>query len=90
MHSATLAEWLELLADAEFTVESVELIRKTHELGAWIGRAHAHEGTVRDAWDNAPADIKRQYDVVEDASGAVVSYSDDKAMILAVKPLATQ
>lgn len=89
VRSATLAQWVALLHEAEFTVESVELFRKTHELGAWIGRAGANEATVRAAWNAAPPEARDAFETEHGADGTLVSYSDDKAVIYATKPLAT-
>lgn len=89
VRTATIEEWLALLADAEFTVERVEVFRKTHELTQWIGRAQASEADVRAAWQGTGPEIRATYDVLLDDAGDVVSYSDDKALIYAVKPLAT-
>ncbi len=89
VHSGTLREWVALLEEAEFSVEHVELFRKTHELTDWIARADADEQTVRAAWNDAPADVRDAFDVELGANGQVVSYSDDKALILATKPLPT-
>lgn len=89
VHSATLREWLALLEDAEFSVEHVELFRKTHELTDWIARADADAQTVRAAWNDAPPDVRDVFDMELDADGGVVSYSDDKALILATRPLPT-
>ena len=85
-----LAEWVALLQDAEFTVESVELFRKTHELTQWIGRSGANEAEVRDAWNAAPVEARDAFETEHDPeTNAIVSYSDDKALIYATKPLAT-
>lgn len=89
VHSATEREWLDLLAGAEFEVVSVELFRKEHELAQWIGRANAVAAEVRAAWANAPESAKELYDVKYNSDGSVYSYSDDKAVILARKPLST-
>ena len=89
VRSATEAEWLALLADAEFEVVSIELYRKEHELEQWIGRANANADDVRAAWANAAPATKEFYDLVYNADGSVYSYSDDKAVILARKPLST-
>ena len=89
VHSATEAEWLGLLADAEFEVVSVEIYRKEHELAQWIGRANANADEVRSAWANASDDAKRLYDLTYNPDGSVHSYSDDKAVILARKPVGT-
>ena len=91
-----LTEWVaftgadEALQDAEFTVESVELFRKTHELTQWIGRSGANEATVRAAWNAAPVEARDDFETEHDPeTNAVLSYSDDKALIYATKPLAT-
>ncbi len=89
VRSATEAEWLALLADAEFEVVSVELYRKEHELEQWIGRANANAAEVRSAWENASAATKASFDVKYNPDGSVYSYSDDKAVIFARKPLST-
>lgn len=89
VHSATEVEWLALLADAEFEVVSVELFRKEHELEQWIGRANASADEVRAAWANASDSAKQFYDLKYNPDGSVYSYSDDKAVILARKPLST-
>lgn len=89
VHSATEAEWLALLADAEFEVVSIELYRKEHELEQWIGRANANAADVRSAWANAAPEAKEFYDLTYNADGSVYSYSDDKAVILARKPFST-
>jgi ubiquinone/menaquinone biosynthesis C-methylase UbiE len=89
VHSATEAEWLGLLADAEFEVVSVEIFRKEHELEQWIGRANANAEQVRSAWANASDDAKQFYDLTYNPDGSVYSYSDDKAVILARKPMST-
>ena len=89
VHSATEAEWLALLAGAEFEVVSVELYRKEHELGQWIGRANANAAQVYGAWASAPQEAKTLYDLKYNPDGSVHSYSDDKAVILARKPLST-
>jgi ubiquinone/menaquinone biosynthesis C-methylase UbiE len=88
VHSATQQEWLDLLADAEFTVVTTELFRKEHELSQWIGRANANGETVRNAWETAPPDAKTAFDLTYKDDGSVHSYSDDKVVILATKPLA--
>ncbi len=89
VHSGTLREWVALLEGAEFSVEHVELFRKTHELTDWIARADADEQTVRAAWNDAPPEVRDAFDVELDGNSHVVSYSDDKALILATKPLPT-
>lgn len=89
VHSATEAEWLALLADAEFEVVSVELFRKEHELEQWIGRANANGDAVRAAWASASPAAKEFYELTYNPDGSVYSYSDDKAVILARKPLST-
>lgn len=89
VHSATEAEWLALLADAEFEVVSIELFRKEHELEQWIGRANANAAEVRAAWASASDAAKEFYDLTYNPNGSVHSYSDDKAVILARKPLST-
>ncbi|MDQ2783671.1 MAG: methyltransferase domain-containing protein, partial [Chloroflexota bacterium] len=89
VRSATEAEWLALLAGAEFEVVSIEMYRKEHELEQWIGRANANADEVRSAWANAAPAIREFYDLVYNEDGSVYSYSDDKAVILARKPLST-
>ncbi len=90
VRTLTLAEWVALLHDAEFTVESVELFRKTHELTQWIGRSGANEATVREAWNAAPVEARDAFETEHDPeTDTLVSYSDDKALIYATKPLAT-
>ncbi len=89
VHSATEAEWLALLAEAEFEVVSIELYRKEHELDQWIDRANANADEVYDAWRNASDEAKTLYDLKYNPDGSVYSYSDDKAVILARKPLST-
>ncbi len=89
VRSATEAEWIALLADAEFEVVSVELYRKEHELEQWIGRANASADAVRSAWANASAATKTSFDVKYNSDGSAYSYSDDKAVIFARKPLST-
>ncbi len=89
VRSATEAEWLALLAGAEFEVVSVELFRKEHELEQWIGRANASAPLVRDAWANASAAAKDFYDLKYNPDGSVYSYSDDKGVFLARKPMST-
>lgn len=89
VHSATEAEWIGLLHDAEFAIMRAELFRKEHELEQWIGRANASGDAVRAAWASAPEETKTFYDVKYNPDGSVYSYSDDKIVILATKPLAT-
>ncbi len=89
VHSATEVEWLGLLRDAEFEIVRAELFRKEHELEQWIGRANASGDAVRQAWAGAPEETKALYDVKYNPDGSVYSYSDDKIVILATKPLAT-
>jgi ubiquinone/menaquinone biosynthesis C-methylase UbiE len=89
VHTATESEWLNLLRDAEFEIESAELFRKEHELEQWIGRANASGDRVRQAWANAADETKQFYDVKYNPDGSVYSYSDDKIVILATKPLST-
>lgn len=89
VHSATEAEWLALLRGAEFEIASAELFRKEHELEQWIGRANASGDAVRAAWADAPPETRAFYDVTYNPDGSVFSYSDDKIVILATKPLPT-
>ena len=86
VRSLALREWVTLLENAEFTVQHVELFRKTHGLSDWIARADADETTVRAAWNDAPPNVRDAFDMEIGADGRVVSYSDDKALILAIKP----
>jgi ubiquinone/menaquinone biosynthesis C-methylase UbiE len=89
VHTATEAEWLNLLREAEFEIQSAELFRKEHELEQWIGRANASGDQVRQAWADAPKSTHEFYDVKYNPDGSVYSYSDDKIVILATKPLST-
>ncbi len=89
VHTATEAEWITLLHEAEFEIQSAELFRKEHELEQWIGRANASGDAVRQAWADAPKSTHEYYDVKYNPDGSVYSYSDDKIVILATKPLST-
>src|SRR5262245_63136431 len=63
VHTATEAEWISLLHEAEFEVQSAEVFRKEHELEQWIGRANASGDLVRQAWRDASGTTRQFYDV---------------------------
>lgn len=90
VQSLRVGDWHRLLTDAGFAVEAECLFPKTHAFASWLERARTPEAarlkleqTFRDA---SPA-AREAFAIVVDATGRVVSYTDQKLALKARKPM---
>lgn len=86
--SLRVGDWHQLLTDAGLTVEAEYLFPKTHAFAGWVERARTPEAArlkLEQTFRDAPPAAREAFAIVVDASGQVVSYSDQKLALKARK-----
>lgn len=87
----TIPEWERFFEGSPFRVIDRRVFRKTHDFHAWLSRAHPsadREAELTEMIMNAGTRVQRYYQI-EIEGGKIVSYTDDKALFLALKEGAT-
>ncbi len=88
VRSLSVDEWIQLIEASGLGVRLVENHPKTHNFADWTSRANVPESgrdaIARVVLDIGPAAIEAFHLVVE--SGTLVSFTDDKVLILAERP----
>ncbi|MFQ5893475.1 MAG: class I SAM-dependent methyltransferase, partial [Nitrospinota bacterium] len=88
VRSRTRSEWIALLEAAGFHIEAAEVFKKTHAFASWAGRSSQLDAAGRQALEeeflSAPSEVA-EYFRYEVADGRLVSYTDDKLLLLGRK-----
>lgn len=86
--SRTQEEWIDLLEAARLRVEVAEVFKKVHDFGAWAMRSlhldAAGRGSLERAFLEAPSKAS-EYFRFNIADGRLLSYTDDKLLLLGRK-----
>ncbi|HVB64288.1 MAG TPA: class I SAM-dependent methyltransferase [Nitrolancea sp.] len=86
----SLAQWTAFLAHAGLTIETSEMIEKSHEFESWTVRSRMPEGEPEalSNWILASDEATKAFFSVEEHDGRVVSFKDLKILLRARKPVA--
>jgi ubiquinone/menaquinone biosynthesis C-methylase UbiE len=84
----SLAEWTKFLDQAGLTVETYEMIEKSHDFESWTVRSRMPEGEpeVLSSWILGSDEECKAFFSVEEKDGRVVSFKDLKILLRARKP----
>lgn len=89
VRSLSTEEWEELLTGTGLTLHAVEHFPKRHDFADWTARARVpvdgREAVARILLDAGPAAVEAFH--LEIVDGALVGFTDDKALFLAEKPV---
>ncbi|PLX79664.1 MAG: SAM-dependent methyltransferase [Desulfuromonas sp.] len=83
----TEKEWIEMVTDANFTVQETAIFSKTHEFGPWARRAGLDGNRLAELnqyFIDAPMKV-HDYFEIETFAGEVESYTDRKLLIFATR-----
>lgn len=84
-----VSRWRAVCTGARLSVAETTVVRKRHDLGAWLVRSAcvgAAADDVRSRFRDAPDDVRSAFLVELDDAGEPVAYSDSKVCLRAVKP----
>jgi ubiquinone/menaquinone biosynthesis C-methylase UbiE len=89
VRSYSLGEWTAFLRHPGLTVETSELIEKSHEFESWTVRSRMPEGEpdVLSRWILAADEECKAFFSVEERDGRVISFRDLKILLRARKPV---
>ena len=88
VRSLQMEQWLALFKKARLRVSSVSTFQRTHPFTEWSQRMVREESRLRNLereFQNAPDHIKEVFRIEQDSDGSVISYTDEKVIIVAEK-----
>lgn len=88
VRSFTREQWLGFFRTCGLPVSSVSTFKRTHPFAEWARRAprQDHElRTLEEEFKNASPDIKEAFRIEQDSNGSVISYTDEKVIVVAQK-----
>lgn len=88
VRSMQMEQWLAFFKKAGLPVSSVSTFQRTHPFTEWSRRMLQDESKLQNLereFQNAPDHIKEAFQIEQDSDGSVISYTDEKVIIVAEK-----
>ena len=88
VRSLQMKQWLEFFRKGKLPVSSVSTFQRTHSYTEWSRRVLQDENGLRNLerkFQDAPGHMKEVFRIKQDSDGAVISYTDEKVIIIVEK-----
>ena len=88
VRSFEVGQWMEFFKKGKFSVSSVTTFERTHSFSEWSQRVVHNQKILQDLERNfqkAPDHLKELFRIKQDSDGSVISYTDEKVIIIAEK-----
>lgn len=88
VRSFTMRQWLEFFNIGKLPIASVSTFERTHPFTEWSRRVIQKEKDLKEverSFQEAPDNLKKLFRIEQDSNGAVISYTDEKVIIIAEK-----